>query len=144
MKMSDVGDATDAISRRWRVYDGKEPLGAFLERNSPSKLSIKDTPWIKVSYEQEQQEDEELEEESEDEDEDGPSLMTEWEDLVKNKHVKMITQETLTELAVKYKYTSGKWMLFGSRFVEIIAVKIIVIKNVKSSKVPEDNFICIH
>jgi hypothetical protein len=51
--------------------------------------------------------------------------MTEWKDLVKNKHVK-ITRETLTELAVKYKYTSGKWMIFRSRFVEIITVKMLV------------------
>jgi hypothetical protein len=101
----------------WKVYDGKEPLESFLERNKPSQINNTDAPWISVRCENDDQE-------QEDESNYGSaSMRTEWDGLIKNKRVKKVTAETLKDLAVKYNYTSGKWMIFGSRFVEISGSK---------------------
>ncbi|KAK3753413.1 hypothetical protein QZH41_011969 [Actinostola sp. cb2023] len=82
--------------------------------------------WIYVDNEQSwlaEVEDEEVEDDEEDEEEKKrrDSLMsameTEWEGLEREcmyRRSKKFTAETLKNLAVKYKYTSGKWMIFAS------------------------------
>jgi hypothetical protein len=102
----------------WMNNDCKESLDSFLEKNKPSQISNRDEPWISVSCDHGQQDvGQELESKYDNRDL-VPLIKTEWEELIKRKPMKLFTAEVLKDLAVKYKYTSGKWMIFASRFVE--------------------------
>lgn len=100
----------------WKVYEGKEPLEAFLNRNRPSKIQHNEASWISVPYQQKGQSDDNEREEEEEETKSRTVLKAEWNGLLK-KSVKHVTAETLKDLAVKYNYTTGKWMIFANRLV---------------------------
>ncbi|XP_031556947.1 UPF0696 protein C11orf68 homolog [Actinia tenebrosa] len=94
----------------WKVYDGREPIEVFLNGNRPSNIQQSICPWVFVPCQHE-----ELSDDNKDEaDTNGalPLMIAEWKGLVKS--LKHVTAETLKDLAVKYKYTSGKWMIFAN------------------------------
>ncbi|KAK3753414.1 hypothetical protein QZH41_011970 [Actinostola sp. cb2023] len=141
----------------WKsVYDGKEPLETFLERNRPSQIDT-EAEWIYVENEQHRLElENEDKEEKKRRDSTMSAMETEWEGLEREcmyRRSKKFTAETLKNLAVKYKFTSGKWMIFASReqiddlwftvAKAVVANKLGHVADVSTTKTPEtDHVIC--
>lgn len=114
-------------------YPNREPLKRFLERNKPSQINVSRAHWISVWMveelrDDEPEEEENLELEDEETDEEGEergekkrriAMLAEWNSLLENPSAKEITQSTLKKLAIKYRITSGKWLIFARRYLDI-------------------------
>ncbi|XP_031568578.1 nucleolin-like isoform X2 [Actinia tenebrosa] len=90
-----------------KSYDGKESLDLFLEGNKPSQINGRDALWISVSNTHQ----------------DSPfcrdmlvKIEDEWKELQKKRGIKLFGAQLLRDLAYKYGYMSGKWMIFTSRY----------------------------
>ncbi|XP_020916944.2 uncharacterized protein LOC110254307 [Exaiptasia diaphana] len=104
-------------------YPQREPLAQFFERNKPSQVHISKAHWISVDRIEEEEDEESGEEEGDEQNTELEecveerlrriAMLAEWNSLLKNPSAKKITQQTLKELAVKYKITVGKWLVFA-------------------------------
>ena len=87
----------------WIVYQGDVPLNEFLKTNRPSLVEISLNPWIAVYYPQRQPEN----------DVDEDALLGEWEKCIRTPW--RVSADVVRQLAEKYAYKSGKWLIHSSR-----------------------------
>ena len=90
----------------WIVFEGDISLNDFLERNRPSLIENSRHPWIRVDNPQRPPR----------KIPDRNSLLEEWEKRKRNPS--MITADIVRDLAEKYAYTTGKWLIYASRYTK--------------------------
>ena len=91
------------IEGEWIIFEGNVSLEQFLKRNRPSLIENSRHPWICV--------DNPLRPPEKIPDQD--SLREEWEKSIRNPS--RVTTDFVRYLAVKYAYTTGKWLIYSSR-----------------------------
>ncbi|KAJ7357824.1 hypothetical protein OS493_022634 [Desmophyllum pertusum] len=87
----------------WIVFEGDVTIDDFVKRNRPSLIENSNHPWVKVANPQR------LPCHITEEDED--SLLEEWETVKRNP--RRITADFVRDLAEKYAYKSGKWLIYS-------------------------------
>ena len=87
----------------WIVYEGDVSLDEFLKTNRPSLIEISLHPWIAVYYPQDPPQT------TLDED----ALLEEWEKGIRTPW--RINADFVRQLAEKYAYKSGKWLIYSTR-----------------------------
>ena len=87
----------------WIVYNGAVPIDEFLKTNRPSLIEKSLHPWIAVYYPQSPPR------HALDED----ALLSEWDEGIKTPW--RVNADFVRQLAEKYSYKSGKWLIYSAR-----------------------------
>ncbi|KAJ7357822.1 hypothetical protein OS493_022632 [Desmophyllum pertusum] len=89
----------------WIVFEGDVTIDDFVKRNRPSLIENSHHPWVKVVNPQRLP--------CRIPKEDRHSLLEEWETVKRNPG--RITADFVRDLAEKYAYKSGKWLIYSER-----------------------------
>jgi len=87
----------------WIVYKGDVPINEFLKTNRPSLIEISLYPWIAVCHPQRPPQNAV----------DRDALLREWEKGIRTPW--RVTADFVRQLAEKYAYKSGKWLIYATR-----------------------------
>jgi len=88
---------------KWIVYEGDVPINEFLSTNRPSLVEKSLNPWIAVYYPQK------APRKTLDKD----ALLREWEKGIRTPW--RVNEDFVRQLAEKYAYKSGKWLIYSAR-----------------------------
>ena len=88
----------------WIVYDGDVPINEFLKTNRPSLIEKSLHPWIAVYNYPQGSPRNTLDEDA---------LLSEWDEGIKVPW--RVNADFVRQLAEKYSYKSGKWLIYSAR-----------------------------
>jgi len=88
----------------WIVYEGDVPINEFLKTNRPSLIEKSFNPWIAVYDPQRQPQNTDVDEDA---------LLIEWEKCRRTPW--RVTVDSVRQLAEKYAYKTGKWLIYSTR-----------------------------
>ena len=88
----------------WIVYNGDVPIDEFLKTNRPSVIEKSLHPWIAVYNYCQGSPRNTLDEDA---------LLSEWDEGIKTPW--RVNADFVRQLAEKYSYKSGKWLIYAAR-----------------------------